>query len=120
MNRATIEQFPAEVQEDILDTLRAYNEVSVTFHDGRYWVISGHCLLGQYPADYKAYGDFYAKDIYTEDERIVNYIEGFHDFPREYKGARDYSMLRRMHDMRSKGEEARIRLDNGTAVLVGA
>jgi hypothetical protein len=120
MNRTAIEQFPAEVQEQILGTLRAFDEVSITFYGGRYWVVSGHCLMGKYPADYKAYGVYYAKDIYTEDERIQNYIEGFHDYPHNYKGKRDYAMLRQMSEMRSNGAEAQIQLVNGTAVLVGA
>ena len=44
--------------------------------------------------DHEYIGAYYAKDIYTEEERILNYCEEFHSYPPEDKGKRDYNIIR--------------------------
>nr|DAH50789.1 MAG TPA: hypothetical protein [Caudoviricetes sp.] len=88
MNTESIKQFPVKVQEEILGTLKAYNKVNVCFMCGQ-WHVSTCCfLLKEYPADFKAFGEISAKDVYSEKERVLNYVESFHSYPREYKGKR--------------------------------
>ncbi|GHV34244.1 hypothetical protein FACS1894187_04420 [Synergistales bacterium] len=109
---------PLRVREQAKDTLRAYSSVHITFANGEYSVSTGICLMSKYPDDFKVIGDVVASDIYTDDERIVNYIEEFHDYPPQYKGTRDYDMLRYMRACLKNGEDVRIRLEDGTARLV--
>lgn len=109
---------PLSVREDAKDTLRAFNEVHITFSNGEYHVSTGIALLGRYPEDYKVIGDVSRDDIYTADEQIVNYIESFHNYPHNYKGSRDYNMLHYMADRRRNGEECKVKLVDGTARLI--
>lgn len=46
-----------------------------------------------YAADHEVIGTYCAKDIYTEEERILNYVNEFQSFPMGYKGKRDYSIF---------------------------
>ncbi|GHU36237.1 hypothetical protein FACS1894105_06250 [Clostridia bacterium] len=76
-------------------------------------------LCSRYPDDFKVIGDVSKDDIYTEDEQIVNYIEEFHDYPYNYRGKRDYDMLRYMRDCRCNNDiDIKVKLVNGTARLV--
>lgn len=79
---------PEEVQNHLKDTLRAFSEETVVFENGTYHY--GVCLKSSYAPDHKVIGTYYAKDIFTEAERIENYMNEFHDYPIEYKGHRDY------------------------------
>lgn len=88
----TLNELPKSVQKEIKETLKAYSEVPVTYENGRYSF--SLCLKSEYADDHEFIGTFYAKDIYTPEERIINYFESFHEYPISYKGKRDYKMLR--------------------------
>jgi hypothetical protein len=90
ISKEQIAEFPQEVQEQIYDTLKAYNSVSVLYEYGEWHVSSSDCLKAQYGADFKVYGRIYVDDIYTEEERTQNYIDTFNDYPYWYKGSRQY------------------------------
>lgn len=85
-------ELPQEIQDQVKLTLRAYDEETVWFENGRYTY--GVCIKSKYAADHKYIGTYYAKDIYTEEERILNYCEEFHSYPINYKGNRDYSIIK--------------------------
>ena len=87
-------ELPENVKAEILDTLKAYDEVFVVYEYGKFHVSVGVMLKAEYAPDHKVIGTFYARDLYTEKERMINYIESFHDFPSNYKGKRNYRMLR--------------------------
>jgi hypothetical protein len=87
---------PIEVQADIKSALRAYDSAYVIYENGKYNVSVAIGLKAHYPADHKVIGEYKATEIFTEEERIVNYMESFHEYPRNYKGKRDYKML---HDI---------------------
>ena len=93
-NKEELNQFPTEVIEDVLQTLKAYNHVTISFANGLHHVSTGSCILAAYPADHKVFGMAYAEDVYSEEERTENYIEVFQDYPIWYKGSRDYKVLR--------------------------
>lgn len=118
MKMQDFDALPLSVKQQAKDTLRAFNSVHITFSNGKYKVSTGIALLGHYPDDYKVIGDVAASDIYTSDEQIVNYIECFHDYPPQYKGSRDYDMLRYLRACRKNGEGIEVRLENGSARLV--
>lgn len=85
-------ELPQEIQDQVKLTLRAYDEETVWFENGRYTY--GVCIKSKYAPDHKYIGTYYAKDIYTEEERILNYCEEFHSYPIQYKGHRDYDIIK--------------------------
>ena len=93
ISKEEFEKLPGEIQEKCKSTLKAFDEVSVDFENGAYKVSTGSWIASSYAPDHKFIGVVYADDIFTEKERIINYVESFHSFPIEYKGKRDYQML---------------------------
>lgn len=84
---------PKEIQDKVKNTLKAYDEAHVTYENGAYKVSVGVALTATYAPDFKVIGTISANEIYTQDERIENYINVFQDYPIEYKGKRDYKTL---------------------------
>ena len=72
----------------------AYDHVNVWYDYGRYSYVDA--ITKEYAPDHEFIGTFKKSDIYTEKEQIENYINEFHDYPANYKGARDYKMLNKM------------------------
>lgn len=89
---------PQEVQDTLKDLLKAYDKEIVTYENGTYHY--GLFIKSGYAPDFKVIGTFKAEDIYTPEERIINYIESFHDYPIQYKGKRDYRMLNNIENLR--------------------
>ena len=96
MKVQNFESLPIEVQEDVRNTLKAYNEVHIVFEYGRYNVSTCIALCATYAPDRKVIGDVHKDEIYTKDEQILNYIDTFNDYPIEYKGSRNYDVLRQL------------------------
>ena len=71
------EVLPQEVKDEALDTLKAYDKVEVEFSNGRYHVSAGTYIAASYPVDHCVFGTYYAKDLYTEDQRKANFKEVF-------------------------------------------
>ncbi len=84
---------PKEIQDKVKNTLKAYDEAHITYEYGAYKVSVGVALTATYAPDFKVIGTISANEIYTQDERIENYINEFQDYPIEYKGKRDYKTL---------------------------
>jgi hypothetical protein len=89
-----LNNLPNEVIAKVKNVLKVYSEVNVVFENGEYHVSTGLCLKAHYAADHKFIGTFYAKDVFTEAEKIENYINEFNSYPCNYKGNRDYAKLR--------------------------
>ena len=96
LTREDISNLPYEVKTKVINTLKAYDEVTISYEDGEYYF--GNLIKAEYSKDHKVIGTIYAKDYYTENERIANYINEFNDYPSNYKGKRDYSILKQMKD----------------------
>ena len=106
-------QLPGGVQDKARNILKAYDEVNIIFEYGEYRVSAGLALTATYAPDHKFIGVAYAEDIFTEEERIINYAESFHEFPSNYKGKRDYRMMNSIgHDW-----SVRFKLENGNLVI---
>ena len=84
-------ELPKNIQSYIKDTLKAFNEIDVYYENGEYHF--GLCIKARYAKDYEYIGCFNAFDVYTKEERILNYVNEFHEYPREYEGKRDYAIL---------------------------
>lgn len=110
----TFNELPKKVQEEIKNTLKAYSEVFVVYENGKYNVGVGVALKSHYATDHEVIGTFYSKDIFTLEERIINYAEAFHEFHPAYKGKRDYRM---MNELKGKWD-TRFALEGGNLVII--
>ena len=86
-------ELPLDVQNEVKNSLRVYNICTVYFERGSYRVTSSTVVRKTYAEDYKVIGICNAEDIYSPEERILNYVEEFHSYPVEYKGKRDYHFV---------------------------
>lgn len=101
-------ELPETIQNEIKDTLKAYDKVDVYFENGEYHF--GLVLKRHYAADHEVIGTYHAKDIFTEEERILNYVNEFQSFPIQYKGKRDYSIFH-------TGKTETFKMANGNIVI---
>ena len=95
-NTKRFEELPVDVQAEVKRVHRAYDECPVTYEYGRYNVGGGICIKKNYAPDHESIGVYYADDVFTEEERIINYAESFHEYSPLYKGKRDYAMWRKV------------------------
>jgi hypothetical protein len=78
----------------------------------------GQLIKAEYGEDYKAIGEVNADDIYDSNDKIINYIEGFMSYPIEYKGKKDWGMIRKLKELRKEYKKGVMALDNeGNAVI---
>ena len=70
-------ELPISVQDQVLQILKAYDEVDVIFEDSRYQVKVAAVLKMGYDSDFQYIGTYYAEDLYTPEQRDSNYIETF-------------------------------------------
>jgi hypothetical protein len=93
INMKDFYELPLNVQEQAKKTLRSFDEVNVIFEYGEYHVSAGIAVKSRYADDHEYIGHYKADDIFTPEERIINYVESFHSYPVQYKGKRDYNMI---------------------------
>lgn len=117
LNLEQLNKLPQEIIDDVKSTLKAYDEVHIIIENGKHIVSCGTMLKAQYADDFEVIGDVYAKDIFNDNERIVNYIEGFHSYPIEYKGERDWLMIKKLEELRHDGKIGIIELVGGNATI---
>lgn len=70
-------ELPEEVQNAVLKILKAYDEVDVIFENSNYQVKVAAVLKMGYDSDFQYIGTYYAEDLYTPEQRDLNYIETF-------------------------------------------
>ena len=101
-----INELPREIQSEIKELLREYEDVTLWFENGRY----KYDLLNKtkYMSNQEYIGRYYARDVFTGEERIVNYCEQFHNYPIEYNGNRDDELI--------KDWQAKYKMINGNIV----
>ena len=115
MKNYKFEELNKDLQEQIKDTLQAYDEVTVYYENGAYHF--GNVIKSHYADDKEFIGVYYADEVFTPEEKICNYISCFHSFPITYKGHRDYGMFEEMRSHRRNGKECIIKLVDGNAVI---
>ena len=93
MEKRLLDSLPEEVKAEAKDILRAYDQVTIYFEYGTFHVSTGNCIKKVYGNDYEVIGQIKANDVYSEIERMENYINVFADYPAQYRGKRDYKML---------------------------
>lgn len=88
---------PLNVQSEIKSTLSAFSECTVTQKEsGDYKVMT--CTVVHNGVYDKHIGRYKAEDVFTVEERIINYVKAFKDYPFmvngiTYKGTQDWQML---------------------------
>lgn len=96
-----LKYLPKAIQKQIKNTLRAYTDCLVVFENGRYSVGGGVMIKAHYTADHEVIGNYRADEVFTETERTENYINQFHDYPTEYKGNKNYQLIKDLDLIRS-------------------
>ena len=91
---------PINIQNDVKDTLRAFDRCDVWYEYGEYRVSTGACLRAKYAPDHRFVGTFTKEEVFTETEQIENYINEFNCYPSNYKGKKDWQMIHKMSDER--------------------
>lgn len=84
---------PTEIINQVKETLKAYDRAYVIYENGAYRVSVGIAITATYADDHKFIGEYKAVEVFSEEERVINYVESFHEYPGNYKGNRDYKML---------------------------
>lgn len=98
---------PIKTQEEVKNILGAYPKCYVIkTNNDEYEVSTGFVNMAY--RDYKNLYEFEAKKILTEDEIIIGYAENFADFHDNYKGKRDYNLMREVRNDWS----TKLKLDN--------
>ena len=93
MTNTNLNTLPTEIIEKVKNTLKIYPRAYVVYEDGRYNVSAGIALKAIYSEDHKFIGEYLEKEVFNENERIINYVENFHEYPINYKGKRDYKFI---------------------------
>lgn len=106
MNTQAINKYSQEIQEKILNTLRAYDEVHIIIcDDGTYEVspdlclsstsklVAGECKLVKMEC-------IEVGEVYDEHEQTINYINQFRTYPYNFKGVRDYKLINKLYENR--------------------
>ena len=70
-------ELPEDVRNQVLKILKAYDEVDVIFEGGKYQLDVAAVLKMSYDSDFQYVGTYYAEDLYSPEQRDLNYIETF-------------------------------------------
>lgn len=73
MKAKILNQFPFSIQEEIKNTLTAFDSVNVDFSNGKFHVHTGISISNEYAEDFKFYGEIKNSDIYSAEEMKANY-----------------------------------------------
>lgn len=98
-------ELPERVQGQCREMLKAYDSVNVSFENGSIQASTGTCIRSKYPADREVWGRYRAKDVFTESEQIINYVECFHSYPLKYKGRKDWGLIAALKEARKARQE---------------
>lgn len=77
VGKMPLEELPDDVQQQVKETLKAYDRCSAKFENQRWSATTGYCIKSSYSFDYFVAGEYYATDVYTEEERRQNFLEVF-------------------------------------------
>lgn len=80
--KVELTELPEKVQQKVRDTLKAFNEVTVTYERAQFTVSASTFISAHYPSDHFVCGTYYQKKVYTPEERKANFLEEFGYLPR--------------------------------------
>lgn len=76
-----LEVLPEETQQEVRNTLKAFNDVTVTFKNGSFCVSAAISVTSHYAYDHMVCGRYLAEQVYTKEERRQNFLEEFGYIP---------------------------------------
>lgn len=98
---------PEEIKTEVLSTLMAYDTCYI-YQDCvtlKYSVSTALTLTAH--SNDVIVETIQVTDVYTKEERQLNYANTFFDYPMSYKGVRDYPKMGEMREWYTKNEVAR-------------
>lgn len=75
--KVPLDMLPEEVQREAKETLKAFDEVSVVYENRRFHVTTVVCLCAHYAKDHFVCGRYFAREVFTTQERRLNSLEVF-------------------------------------------
>lgn len=75
--KVPFEALPSEVKNEVMYFLEVYSKVNVVFANGKFNVSTGVAIMASYVEDDCLCGEYFAKDLFTEEERKANYEKNF-------------------------------------------
>lgn len=105
----TFNQLPLAIQSQVKATLCAYDRCTVELTQTNQYKVT--TVIALHSGSYnEIIGEFHKEDIFTADEMIINYVKTFKDYPSNYNGKRNYSLL--------SGDWTNATLENGNIVFI--
>jgi hypothetical protein len=77
VGKMPLTELPAEIQAEVMDTLKAFPSVTVTYEYGKFTTSACVGIKARYHFDHFVCGKYNDTDVYTEEERKQNYKECF-------------------------------------------
>lgn len=113
-NPLVFSALPLKAQEEVKDVLSAYNTCHVHFDTVTSSVyVCAHTSISSSDQGRIYLGELTSKDLFTLEERMLNYVRSFRDFPvccdYAYKGKKDWQAL--------KSDWTKVELVNGDLVF---
>ena len=75
--RVPLDMLPEEVQREAKETLKAFDEVSVVYEHEEFHVTTAVCVCAHYAKDHFVCGRYFAREVFTTQERRLNSLEVF-------------------------------------------
>ena len=92
------DDLPQEAKDELRKALVAFPDASLWKQGDKYFTTEGVSIVKKYDDEYglEHIGKYHDYEVFSDKERIENYINTFRDYPSEYKGLRNYSLMREM------------------------
>lgn len=86
---------PQEAKDELRKALVAFPDASLWRQGDKYFTTEGVSIVKKYDDDYgwEHIGKYHDYEVFSDKERVENYINTFRDYPPEYKGLRNYSLM---------------------------
>ena len=75
VGNVALEELPEETQIKVKETLTVFDSVNVVYEYGKFEVSAHTCIKAYYNYDHFVCGTYFAKDVYTEEERRQHLAE---------------------------------------------
>lgn len=85
-----------EAMQEVKETLKAYKECYLILNEDNTYSVKVSITLGFRKE--QLIGVFKAKDVFTPEELIINYVKEFRSYPISYNGLKDYQKVKKVND----------------------
>lgn len=85
-----------EAMQEVKETLKCYKECYLMLNEDNSYSVKVSITLGL--NNEQLIGIFKAKDVFTPDELVINYVKEFRSYPISYNGIKDYQQVKKVND----------------------